>query len=592
MRILLLATVASILVGCVETDLGTVPLLCHRGEPRCPSGYECRPHASLGEVCVKEGAQIPDLYVPSPDEAGVDFREASAPDLSVEGGVDAGLDGPVPDVTTPDGPLLDGPLLDAKSLDGPLLDAKSLDGPLPDAKSPDGALLDAKSPDGPLPDATTTDQSTQPDQAGADLASTADAGCGGGGSWAVSAGGANLDYAQHMAVDSSGNSFITGFFSGAADFGSYKLTSAGSNDIFVAKVSPAGAVLWAVSAGGTSSDTGTGIAVDAKGNSYITGGFTGTAKFGGVTLTTLGTNDIFVAKLDSAGKFLWALFTQGTTKDMSPRIAVDSTGQAHITGYVTGKVAASGANFIWTDYLAGAPTAITLDSTGNSIIAGGFTGTAKFGATTLSAASAGDVFVAWLGTNGAATQAVQAKGQAGGAASVGALAINAGGNLALAGGFYGTHGFGGTSLTSTGSGQKDDVFVTSLDNTGKFLWAASGGGADLDTATGVAIDGTNRVHVAGSFTGNASFGVTTLVGKSAGKSDIFWARLGATGKYQLVWRAGGNDTDAVTSLGLDSAGYTYLLGVFKGSAQLGVKTLSSKGNMDLFLGRLDLCGKF
>ncbi len=121
--------------------------------------------------------------------------------------------------------------------------------------------------------------------------------------WAVSAGGSGGDdVGSGIAVDNAGNSYVTGGFEGTATFGSTTLTSKGNADIFVSKLSPSGKFLWAVSAGGSGGDGGSGIAVDGSGNSYITGGFEGTATFASTTLTSKGSNDIFMAKLDSGGK--------------------------------------------------------------------------------------------------------------------------------------------------------------------------------------------------------------------------------------------------------------------------------------------------
>lgn len=572
------AAAGAMLAGCVETDLGHLPLLCHQGEPRCPSGYSCEKHVTLGEVCLKDGTALPDLFVPVFNEAGGDVGDAGVADLGPESGVDSGPDGGVPD----------GPLLDTQPLDGPGLDAPLTDGPGLDAPVQDGPSMDAAPPDGPSPD-----QAAQVDQSVVDLALTPDAGCGSAKTWTLWAGGSSLDYAQGVAVDGAGNSYLTGYFSGTADFGAYKLTSAGATDLFVAKVSPAGSILWAVSAGGTSPDVGTSIAVDTLGNSYITGSFSGTAKFGTVSLTTLGTNDIFVAKLDGTGKFLWALFTQGTTKDMTPHIAVDGKGQAHITGYVTGQVAATGASFNWTAYLSGSASDIAMDAAGNSYIAGTFTGNAKFGSTTLTAVSSGDLFVARLDSKGTATMATKAAGQVGSYANAQAIALNAAGEIAVAGGFRGTQNFGITTLKSLGTGQKEDLFVARLKSNGSFVWAVSAGGVEHDTANGVVLEGGGGVQVAGSFVGSATFGGTKLQAQGGGsKSDLFWARVSASGAFTAATGAGGSDLDLASGLGLDAAGYTYLLGVYKGSASFGATSLTTKGNFDVFLSRLDLCGKF
>ena len=125
--------------------------------------------------------------------------------------------------------------------------------------------------------------------------------------WAKRAGGTSFDGGgQGIAVDGAGNSYITGRFQGSAAFGAGEtnettLTSAGISDIFVAKYDASGDLVWAKRAGGTSRDSGEGIAVDGSGHSYVTGYFEDSATFGPgetneTTLTGAGDRDIFVAK--------------------------------------------------------------------------------------------------------------------------------------------------------------------------------------------------------------------------------------------------------------------------------------------------------
>ena len=133
--------------------------------------------------------------------------------------------------------------------------------------------------------------------------------------WAKRAGGTgdfDIDQGRGIAVDGSGNSYVTGLFEGSATFGPGEsnettLTSVGpspspsggdSFDIFVAKYDASGALVWAKRAGGTGFDEGLGIAVDGSGNSYVTGGFVGSATFGPgetneTTLTSAGGLDIY-----------------------------------------------------------------------------------------------------------------------------------------------------------------------------------------------------------------------------------------------------------------------------------------------------------
>ena len=134
--------------------------------------------------------------------------------------------------------------------------------------------------------------------------------------WAKQAGGTSRDEGTGVAVDGSGNSYVTGYFEGTATFGLGEanqtiLTAAGSEDIFVAKYDSSGLLQWAKRAGGSSSEEGYGIAVDDLGNSYVTGGFAGTPTFGAgeanqTILTAAGDRDIFVAKYNSSGLLQWA----------------------------------------------------------------------------------------------------------------------------------------------------------------------------------------------------------------------------------------------------------------------------------------------
>jgi hypothetical protein len=173
--------------------------------------------------------------------------------------------------------------------------------------------------------------------------------------WAKRAGGNWNDVGHGIALDSSGNAYVTGYFEDTAVFGATTLTSAGQPDTYIAKVDSGGNFLWAKRAGGTSSDIGNGIAVDSSGNAYITGYFWATAVFGATTLTSAGQSDTYIAKVDSGGNFLWAKRAGGISIDEGKSITVDSIGNAYVTG--------------------------------------SFNGTAVFGATTLTSAGGYDVFI-------------------------------------------------------------------------------------------------------------------------------------------------------------------------------------------------------
>ncbi len=151
--------------------------------------------------------------------------------------------------------------------------------------------------------------------------------------WVRSGGGTEIDRGFAITADPAGNTYVTGSFSGTAPFGPFTLTSAGSDDIFVAKYDGGGNVLWAQSAGGTSVDQGLAIAVDDSGNSYVTGVYSSSATFGSFTISSsAGTRDVFIVKYDGNGNALWARSAGGTTLDEGRGIAVDDAGNSYVTG--------------------------------------------------------------------------------------------------------------------------------------------------------------------------------------------------------------------------------------------------------------------
>ncbi|HBE35201.1 MAG TPA: hypothetical protein DD990_28875, partial [Cyanobacteria bacterium UBA11368] len=113
------------------------------------------------------------------------------------------------------------------------------------------------------------------------------------------------------------------------------MTSNGNYDIFVAKRGSDGSVAWAKNLGGSSFEVGSSIATDSSGNTYTIGRFSGTATFGSTTLTSNGSEDIFVAKLGSDGSVAWAKSFGGSGGDFGNSIATDSSGNLYTTGDFT-----------------------------------------------------------------------------------------------------------------------------------------------------------------------------------------------------------------------------------------------------------------
>ncbi|SFQ78693.1 T9SS type A sorting domain-containing protein [Hymenobacter arizonensis] len=187
-------------------------------------------------------------------------------------------------------------------------------------------------------------------------------------------------------------------------------------------------------------------------------------------------------------------------------------------------------------------------------------------------------------------QSAQAVAAATGAgSSVTATAVDAVGNVYLAGVFATTVTLGTTTLTSFGS---EDIFVAKFNPTSnQFVWAQSAGGTSLDQPNTLSVSG-NSVYVAGIFyRATARFGAVTL--PLAGTSNGFVAKLtdaGNTGSFTWVQQTSANFTSLVTALAV-SGSSVYVTGSASGtSASFGAITLTSAGGRDLFVAKLTDAG--
>jgi hypothetical protein len=247
--------------------------------------------------------------------------------------------------------------------------------------------------------------------------------------WSKAYGGTwGQDYGAGVAVDDSGNAFMTGYFTSTSlNLGGSNLSNAGSSDAFLAKYRGSdGAHQWSKRFGGVSSDYGMAIAVDSGGAPVITGQFQGTADFGGIALTSASAfqPDIFLARFSSAaGATLWARGFGNTLPDSGRAIATDAAGHIEITGYFMGTVdfgtgspltSAGGLDVFLAQYSAADGSAlwakrfggvsgdsglgVDIDASGNTVIAGYFLGPVDFGGGLINGGGAYDIFVAEFGS--------------------------------------------------------------------------------------------------------------------------------------------------------------------------------------------------
>jgi len=421
--------------------------------------------------------------------------------------------------------------------------------------------------------------------------------------WAIQAGGTDDDYSYGIAIDSNRNSYVTGYFkSSSITFGTTTLTNSGYEDIFVAKMDSNGNWLWAKQAGGTDYDEGMSIAVDANGNSYVTGYFFSNANFGDTNLISSGYSDIYIAKLDSNGNWLWVKQAGGTSEEWGIGVAVDSNGNSYVTGFYqesatfgTITLTSSGGNdifvakldsngnWLWAKQAGGTSydegVSIAVDTNGNSYVTGDFSASATFGTTTLTSSGEGDIFVAKMDISGNWLWAQQAGGTD--YDSGFSVAVDANGNIYVTGSFKESATLGTTTLTSSGS---EDIFIAKLDSNGNWLWAKQAGGTYYDFGNSIAVDANGNSYVTGYFEYSATFGATTLT--SSGESDIFVAKLNSNGNWLWAKQTGGTSFDFGYGIAVDANGSSYVTGFFMESATFGTTPLTSSGGYDIFVAKL------
>jgi hypothetical protein len=157
--------------------------------------------------------------------------------------------------------------------------------------------------------------------------------------WAKSAGGNTEDYGFSIGSDANGNAYVSGNFSSPSiTFGATTLTNGGTENFFIAKYDSSGNVDWANGGGATLINWILSAVTDATGNSFVTGVFSGPSiTIGTTTLTNVnpvnGNYDIFLAKYDSWGNVSWAKSAGGTSTDWGKGICLDATGNTYLTGY-------------------------------------------------------------------------------------------------------------------------------------------------------------------------------------------------------------------------------------------------------------------
>lgn len=342
-------------------------------------------------------------------------------------------------------------------------------------------------------------------------------------------GGSDADFGNGIDVDAQGNAYVTGI-TYSPDFPTrapLQFSLQGVGNVFIAKLDPAGQLIYATYLGGSGEDVGFAIAADAAGNAYVTGA-TDSSNFpiiaGAAQAVRRGRLEVFVSKLNPTGsQLLYSTFLGGQSDDVAGSIAVNAAGEA----YVTGETLAS-------DFPLQNAIQRTLNGPTDAFV------------TRLNASGSGLIYSTLLGGRGQEF----AYG----------ITLDAAGSAYITGITY-SDNFPTRNPTQALLGGRVDAFVTKLAPAGnELIYSTYLGGAHDDGGFGIGVDGAGNAFVAG-FTTSTNFPTRNpFQASNGGGDDAFVARFNAAGELVFASYLGGAGNDRAFDLVVDAAGNIYFAG--------------------------------
>ncbi|MCC6909623.1 MAG: SBBP repeat-containing protein [Phycisphaerales bacterium] len=398
--------------------------------------------------------------------------------------------------------------------------------------------------------------------------------------WMTYLGGIREDEGRGIAVDSAGNALVTGWTHSTDFEGRNNAHHGGDFDAFVLKVSASGALQWMTYLGGTGGDFGDGIALDSAGNGLVTGStlsfdFEGrnNAYHGGVYY------DAFIVKVSATGALQWMTYLGGSGDDYGIGIAVDSAGNALVTGYATSadfegrnnahhggaddafivKVSASGV-LQWMNYLGGSRNdycfGIAVDSAGNALVTGWTSSTDFEGRNNVLHGGEydADAFAVKVNASGALQWMSYLGGSDGEFGS--GIAVDSAGNALVMGATYSSDFEGRNNAHHGGD---FDAFVLKVSASGTLQWMIYLGGTSFDWGGRIAVDSVGNALVTG-YTYSTDFEGRNNAYRGGVYYDAFVVKVSATGALQWMTYLGGSGDDYGIGIAVDSAGNALVTG--------------------------------
>jgi hypothetical protein len=384
--------------------------------------------------------------------------------------------------------------------------------------------------------------------------------------WSTFVGGSGNDFVRDIAVDSSGNVYVTG--DSSATWGTPINAFSTTTEAFVAKFNSSGSLVWNTFLGGSgNSEAGTAITLDASGNVFVTGWSNATwgtpvTGYGG------GSFDAFVAKLNTSGALQWNTFAGGSGIDAAYGVVLDSSGSIYIAGnssatwgspvaaYSSGedgfvaKFSSTG-SLTWNTFVGGSGNDRAEDlaiDANNNIYGVGYSN-ATWGTPVRAYTSGQDATAFNLTSAGALSWNTFLGGS--GTDYLGRIAIDSSGNSYLSGYSGATWGTPVAAYTAGNDGS-----VVKLNSTGALQWNTFIGGSGADVTNGITLDSNSNVVVTG--VASTTFG-TPWRSYTSGQ-DVFVAYLNTNGALGAVGFYGGTGSDVGFAVTSDTSGNTYVAG--------------------------------
>jgi PKD repeat protein len=421
--------------------------------------------------------------------------------------------------------------------------------------------------------------------------------------WAHQISGLGSQTVYAIKTDSAGNVYAAGTFNNTTAWGTTSLTSAGLTDGFIAKYSPSGAVLWVRPFGGTNGESVNDIVLDHAGNIDVTGGFAGSANFGGATpLVSVNSGsspstDIYVAQYTQAtGAYVWAHGYGSANTDSGYGVGVDAANNVFVGGFYSGAITFGSQNlkppfdsdldaFVLKLNSAGSQLwvknftnngndqtrKLVVDGSGNVAIEGNFSNTINFGGADLTVGNAlSNAFVAEFDNNGGYLWSRKI-GDNNGNVDARGLAVDSAGNVIATGSTLKALDYGGGVIPdSTGT----DIWVAKYSSTGAYSWAKDIGGTGNDYSQAVSVDAANNVLLAGYFESTTiAFGGQTL--NQIGSGDGYITKISSGGSFTWARQFGGTSADQLDAVAAEPDGSVVAGGYFYGTATYDGTTLTS-----------------